>query len=451
MHLYVTIPAINELEFIPGVLNDLAKQELRDFTLLVCINQPEDWWDDPMKRPVCENNVETLKYVQSFCEFHRIRLILQDKCSPGNGWSARQGGVGWARKTLMDAVSEMATDDDIIVSLDADTHVEPNYLAEIFAQFQYFPKASAMALPYFHRLQGDDDHKKSMLRYEIYLRSYALNLLRIKFPFDYTPIGSAMAARVSAYRKIRGLTATSSGEDFYFMMKLRKTGIIIPFCNTRVYPSSRKSHRVIFGTGPTVALGAPGQVERYPIYHPSLFNQIEDACRAFGEIFITGNQTAVERALKVFPDLEHDKLLKNHPQLIRFIHACFMKADAFGVYKFVRAHQPAGVCDVESVSELLKILELHADCLSFDGVSAAILHFDGVYPAERRAQCDNGGAQDNSLNDAALTELHELSVDELKSLRSTLKDAEEKMLQKKYNDYFALKNDLKHPVWKYMS
>jgi hypothetical protein len=342
----------------------------------------------------------------------------------------------------MDAVSEMATDDDIIVSLDADTHVEPNYLAEIFAQFQYFPKASAMALPYFHRLQGDDDHKKSMLRYEIYLRSYALNLLRIKFPFDYTPIGSAMAARVSAYRKIRGLTATSSGEDFYFMMKLRKTGIIIPFCNTRVYPSSRKSHRVIFGTGPTVALGAPGQVERYPIYHPSLFNQIEDACRAFGEIFITGNQTAVERALKVFPDLEHGKLLKNHPQLIRFIHACFMKADAFGVYKYVRAHQPAGVCDVESVSELLKILELpmkaHSElrktCSSFDS-----------------AQCDNGGAQDDSLNGAALTELHELSVDDLKSLRSTLKDAEEKMLQKKYDDYFALKNDLKHPVWKYMS
>lgn len=427
MHLYVTIPAINESEFIPGVLNDLAKQELKDFTLVVCVNQPDDWWSDDPKRSICENNIETMKFVSSFCELNNIHFILQDKCSPGNGWTGKQGGVGWARKTLMDAVSEMADEEDVIVSLDADTRVEPGYLSEIEKQFSIFPKASAMALPYFHRLQGDDDHKKSMLRYEIYLRSYAINLLRINFPFAYTPIGSAMAARVSAYRKIRGLTATTSGEDFYFMMKLRKTGIIIPFCNTRVFPSSRKSHRVIFGTGPTVALGAPGQVERYPVYHPSLFDQIDDACRAFGEIFITGNPAAAERALKVFPDLEHEKLLKNNPQLIRFIHACFMKADAFAVYKFVRSDQPAGMSDVESVAELMKILGLPLNC----------------HPERSRRM--------NSSSDDAKIELHDCSVDELKSLRTLLMETEEKMLQKKYNDYFALRNDLKHPVWKFMS
>ncbi|HBG69616.1 MAG: hypothetical protein A2W93_13895 [Bacteroidetes bacterium GWF2_43_63] len=444
MHLFVTIPAINELEFIPGVLADLAKQELSHFTLMVCVNQPDVWWNDESKRDICKNNVATLDYVKSFCEMHNISLILQDKCTPGNGWEERQGGVGWARKTLMDAVAEMADDEDVIVSLDADTRVEANYLAEIAKQFTIFEKASAMALPYFHRLQGDDDHEKSMLRYEIYLRSYAINLLRIDHPFAYTPIGSAMAARVSAYRKIRGLTATSSGEDFYFMMKLRKVGIIIPFCNTKVYPSARKSHRVIFGTGPTVALGAPGQIERYPVYHPSLFNEIDDACRAFGEIFITENPAAVERALKVFPDLEHEKLLKNHPQLIRFIHACFMKADAFAIYKYVRSHQPSGVSDVESISELMNILQLSLDFLSFDGPS------DTVH-ISTPLNVTNGGAQDNNSGRMHHNELHDLSVDELKSLRTLLMETEEKMLKKKYNDYFALQNDLKHPIWKFMS
>ncbi|MGD9494401.1 MAG: glycosyltransferase family 2 protein [Bacteroidales bacterium] len=444
MQLFVTIPAINELEFIPGVLADLAKQEYRDFTLLVCVNQPEEWWNDESKRDICKNNVATLDYVKSFCEMHNISLILQDKCSRGNGWTERQGGVGWARKTLMDAVEAIADDDDVIVSLDADTRVETNYLAEIAKQFAVFQKASAMALPYFHRLQGDDDHKKSMLRYEIYLRCYAINLLRIKHPFAYTPIGSAMAARVSAYRKIRGLTATSSGEDFYFMMKLRKTGIIIPFCDTRVYPSSRKSHRVIFGTGPTVALGAPGQVERYPIYHPFLFNKIEDACRAFGEIFITANLKAVERALMVFPDLEHEKLLRNHPQLIRFIHACYMKADAFAIYKFVRSNQPADVSDMESVSALLKALQLPLDCLSFNEVSDTVHISIPLNVTECRVQDDNSGHLHYNV-------LHNLSVEQLKSLRKLLMETEEKMLKKKYNDYFALHNDLKHPIWKYMS
>ncbi|KAF5037887.1 Glycosyl transferase family group 2 [anaerobic digester metagenome] len=444
MHLFVTIPAINEKEFIPGVLADLAKQEYSDFTLLVCVNQPDAWWNDESKLDVCNNNEATLSYVKSFCELHNIHLILQDKCTRGNGWNERQGGVGWARKTLMDAVDAMAEDDDVIVSLDADTRVEANYLAEIAKQFSVFRKASAMALPYFHRLQGDDDHKKSMLRYEIYLRCYALNLLRINHPFAYTPIGSAMAARVSAYRKIRGLTATSSGEDFYFMMKLRKTGIIIPFCDTRVYPSSRKSHRVIFGTGPTVALGAPRQVERYPVYHPSLFNQIEDSCRAFGEIFITGNQNAVERALKVFPDLEHEKLLKNHPQLIRFIHACYMKADAFAIYKFVRSNQPADVNDVESVSELLKILGLPLNCHP----ESYNCHTERSRSVELQ---DSHFKRIENIEDASKMELHYCSVEQLKSLRTLLMETEEKMLQKKYNDYFALRNDIKHPIWKYMS
>lgn len=414
MHLFVTIPAINEAESISFILHDLAKQDCKDFTLLVCVNQPDHWWNDETKLDVCTNNLDTISIIRDFCRAENISLVLIDKCSPGMGWTGKQGGVGWARKILMDTVNQMASDHDVIVSLDADTRVETNYLSEIRNQFDTFKKASSLALPYFHNLQGDIDHQKSMLRYEIYLRSYAINLLRINHPFAYTPIGSAMAARVSAYRSIRGLTATSSGEDFYFLMKLRKSGIVIPFCKTRVFPSSRKSHRVIFGTGPTVALGAQGQVGRYPIYHPSLFDQIDLACKAFIHLHLSDHQKHIQQSLNVFPDLEYDKLRKNHPKRERFIHACFQKADAFAIYKYVRSHQPQDITDISCIESLLSHLKLD---VSF----------------------------------SSNMDLHEQPLETLEYLRTLLMRAEEDLLQQKYNAYFALRNDLSHPIWKYMS
>ncbi|PKP03167.1 MAG: hypothetical protein CVU11_09395 [Bacteroidetes bacterium HGW-Bacteroidetes-6] len=427
-HIYVAIPALNELDFIGDVLSDLVAQEMNNFSLFVCVNQPERWWQNDKKVTICQNNLKTIDFILDFCGSNNIQLTLIDRSSPGKGWPEKQGGVGWARKVLMDAISEIAVENDIIVSLDADTRVESNYLQEIARQFALFPKASSMALPYFHEPQGDEDHQKSMLRYEIYLRSYAINLLRIGHPFAYTPIGSAMAARVSAYRKIRGLQATSSGEDFYFMMKLRKTGIVIPFCETRVYPSSRKSNRVIFGTGPTVALGAPGQVERYPIYHPQLFDEIAAACGRFAEIFETENSEILQKILDVFPDLEYEKLRKNNPQLNRFIHACFSKADAFAIYKYVKAHQPSEANDIESIDKLLDVLKIE----------------DQTSDAFRQAQCDF------SLENETI-QLHHLSIENLNTLRHLLMQIEEKFLQEKYNEYFAHRNEKTHDIWKLMS
>ncbi|NLL27186.1 MAG: hypothetical protein GX259_00130 [Bacteroidales bacterium] len=415
MHLFVTIPAINELDFIMGVLSDLSNQQSKNFTLVCCVNQPDSWWDDEKYVEICHNNVSTMEQIDSFCKLKNIPLILIDKCSKGKGWKGKECGVGWARKVLMDHVSKIASDDDIIVSLDADTRVEANYIAEIEKQFTVFTMASAMALPYFHRLQGKDAQKTSMLRYEIYLRCYAINLLRIDFPFAYTPIGSAMAARVSAYRKIRGLTATSSGEDFYFMMKLRKIGVIIPFCNTTVYPSSRVSNRVIFGTGPTVGMEADAQAAKYPVYSPDLFDEINKACAAFGEIFFTNSEKAMDKALKVFPDLEPEKLLKNNPSLIRFIHACYIKADAFAVYKYVKSNYTQS-SDASSVQTLFKMLNYNCENLFLEN-----------------------------------TELHHQPIENLKKIRQILYEIEENLLKKKYNDYFAQRNNLKNPLWKFMS
>jgi hypothetical protein len=79
-----------------------------------------------------------------------------------------------------------------------------------------------IAIPYFHPLTGNNVNDRLILRYEIYMRHYLNNMLEIGNPYAFTAIGSAMAAKVSAYRKVGGLTPVKSGEDFYFIQKLKK-------------------------------------------------------------------------------------------------------------------------------------------------------------------------------------------------------------------------------------
>ena len=76
-----------------------------------------------------------------------------------------------------------------------------------------------LAVPYYHKLIGDATDRL-ILRYEIYMRCYLINLLRIQNPYAFTALGSAMAVTVRAYRKAGGLTPVKSGEDFYFLQNL---------------------------------------------------------------------------------------------------------------------------------------------------------------------------------------------------------------------------------------
>ena len=130
--LYIALPVINEPEFLPGILGCLSRQDYHDFRVYVCVNQPDEWWNVPGKRHICEANTATLKFLE---RYKGIDLNIIDRCTPGNGWSGRKHGVGWARKTVMDAIDRVAGPDDIIVSLDADTLFHDNYLSSLVANF----------------------------------------------------------------------------------------------------------------------------------------------------------------------------------------------------------------------------------------------------------------------------------------------------------------------------
>ena len=226
--IYVALPVLNEFENIPCFISDLRKQSGNtDFELYVCVNQPNEWWEIEVKINICLNNLQTISYLQKIRNESGFPINIIDRSSKGNGWQSKNLGVGWARKTIMDEINIHAKDNDLILSIDADTGFNAGYFLSVIDSFQKFPKATALAVPYYHRLTDDDIANRAILHYEIYMRYYNINLLRIKSPYSFTALGSAIVLPVWAYRNIGGMTPKKSGEDFYFLQKLRKYGNMI--------------------------------------------------------------------------------------------------------------------------------------------------------------------------------------------------------------------------------
>lgn len=339
MHLHVAIPAIDELDHLPVTLDNLAAQRVDyPFTVYVCVNQPESWWDNPDKIDVCQNNQQLIKFIRNY---PKLPVEIIDKSSLGNGWGDKNHGVGWARRTLFDHILSVATAEDVIVSLDADTCVKPEYLQSIGENFEN-RTLIAVSLPYYHRLTDDDAANRAILRYEIYMRSYLINLYGISSPYNFTAVGSAIAVRVEALRKIGNITPMKSGEDFYLLQKLRKMAPISNWNAQAVYPAARFSARVYFGTGPAMIKGNEGHWESYPIYHYSLFSSIKDTYLQLAKLYTEDFETPFLQFLK--EQYRDDKLWvpirQNSKTLERFERAFHEKADGLRILQYLKEVNP---------------------------------------------------------------------------------------------------------------
>lgn len=334
--IHVAIPSMNEFFHLPGTMECLAMQQTEDFQVWVCVNQPEDWWQDVEKKEICENNSRSISFLK---ELNRNNLHIIDHSSRGRGWGKKSFGVGQARKVLMDTINRHANDNDIIVSLDADTTIGPGYLQSISKLFSRYPTAVALSNPYYHRLSGEETLDRAMLRYEIYMRHYAVNMWRINSPYSFTALGSAIALPVWAYRKVGGITAKKSGEDFYFLQKLRKAGWICNHNNEKVYPGTRYSDRVFFGTGPALIKGSQGNWESYPVYDYRLFDKVKVTYDAFQYLFHKEVETPMSDFLrKQFKDEDpFSALRRNAANAEQFVNACHQKVDGLRVLQFLKS------------------------------------------------------------------------------------------------------------------
>ncbi len=351
--IYVALPVLDELDTIRYFIEDIQSQTFKNYKLFVCINQPDNWWDLPEKIQICKNNQLTIAYLKSIKD---IEII--DRSSKDSGWKGKQLGVGWARKILMDRINEVASENDIVISLDADTRFTAIYFESIIRNFQKHEKAMAISVPYYHKLTGNHEIDASILRYEIYMRYFAINLWRIGSPFSFTALGSAIAFPLWAYRKIGGISPMKSGEDFYLLQKFCKVGSIINWNSEMVYPEARFSNRVFFGTGPAMIKGNNGDWESYPIYHFTLFDNVMKTYQQFAGLY----KSDVDFPLNKFlADQFKDSnwwlsLRKNFKTEKNFINACFEKVDGLRVLQYLKAYQSeVNKSDEQCLHEFLQL------------------------------------------------------------------------------------------------
>ncbi len=333
----VAIPAMNELDFIIPTLECIRKQTFSNYHVFVCINQPEKYRYSVAYEDILENNRKTIELLKNESS---IPVTVIDRSSPGLGWDEKRYGVGWARKLLFDTILEQADDQDILVSMDADTVFGVNYFESIVSQFDAFPAAMALSNPYYHPLSGNDELDRLMIRYEVYMRCFFLNLFRIHSPYCFTVLGSAIAFPASSYRKIRGLAPKFSGEDFYLLQKLRKAGRILNYNVEAVYPATRYSERVFFGTGPALIKGKSGDWTSYPIYSPSLFDQLKSMFDLFPLLFKSNIETPcddfIRSSMNIEPSELWNQLRNNYNDPVKFVHACHVKFDGLRILQCLR-------------------------------------------------------------------------------------------------------------------
>lgn len=333
---YFAIPVMDEIETLPKCLECIASQTYPEIRTVICVNQPENFRYNSNKQIIVQNNEAVLK---NLSEIKNPNIMVIDKSSAGKGWTGKKHGVGWARKTVMDAIVAMAKPNDVIISMDADTTFGANFCSNIVNKFNQYPEAVGMALPYYHNLGNDDNLNRAVLRYEIYMRYYAINLWRINNPYSFTAIGSSMCTTVRAYNAIGGISPKLSGEDFYFLQKLRKYGSVIVWNDESTYPSGRLSDRVFFGTGPALIKGIKNDWDSYPIYPARLFDEVKSTFDSFDILFETDIETPMTAFLKQCFNTIHlwQSIRDNYKNKKLFRKSCVEKVDALRILQYLKS------------------------------------------------------------------------------------------------------------------
>lgn len=214
-------------------------------------------------------------------------------------------GAGLARKKGMDEAvrrfNSVDKPDGIIVSLDADTIVEKNYLTEIAKYFKENPRNVGATIAFEHQ-KSDllEKQLEGILLYEKYLDYYKRALTFTGYPYSLFTIGSAFAVTAAAYVKRGGMNRRQAGEDFYFLQNLVQQGIVGEITSTKVFPSARLSDRVPFGTGPVLQKWMNEEEDLSLTYNFGSFQELK-------KLFILKDQ------FYKCSEIEYEKLLEELP------------------------------------------------------------------------------------------------------------------------------------------
>ncbi|NTW98613.1 MAG: hypothetical protein HGB35_01480 [Geobacteraceae bacterium] len=268
----VVIPSLAEAANLPQTLKSLSHNpaDLLDrFLILIVVNQRAD-----ASGAETADNHETLKMLPQWKQEYGLNnLFWVNAASIGIELPPKQG-VGLARKIGLDlalSLLDYRAGDPLLICLDADTVVQPDYLAAITRHFAG-TTAGGASIPYRHRPAANETGQSAIDRYELFLRAYVLGLELAGSPYAFHTVGSAMACRASAYVASGGMNRRLAGEDFYFLQQVHKTSYVASLTGTIVHPSPRSSTRVPFGTGRAVGDMLSDGEQRLLFYQPVVFS-----------------------------------------------------------------------------------------------------------------------------------------------------------------------------------
>ena len=308
----VVVPAIEESENVKRLLTSLTRNDKQYFDeslFLFVVNNLES-----SELTVKLDNLNTLDFLRGIIGKDLrtpdtktlidsgINIGIVDASSEGHEMPEKDGGVGLARKIGMDLALTIldynSNRKKILICLDADCTVENNYLTSIVEAVNS-KNISAAYVHYEHKLPDEPKHKLAIICYEIFLRYYLLGLIHAGSPFAFPTIGSTMICDYESYIKVGGMNKKKAAEDFYFMEKLGKITRIEKIGSTKVYPSSRPSWRVPFGTGQRVNRFLQEAHDEYVLYDPESFDVLKKWTEIFNAEEILGADEYLLRAKEI--------------------------------------------------------------------------------------------------------------------------------------------------------
>lgn len=247
LRLIVVIPSFKE----PDILPTLASLAFCDppkggVEILIVVNAPEGSGTE-----ITSINGATVGQIENWSTTQRPAymnvFIIREENLP-----VKFAGAGFARKIGMDEAlrrwSELEKDGPILC-LDADCTVSGDYFTEAEKAFED-PELKLGHFDFYHDWENEANPllRQGIIEYELHLRCHLLGLAVAGYPFAVHTVGSCMAVRASVYAKAGGMNRRKAGEDFYFMHKVLPLGGF-GYIPATVFPSSRVSDRVPFGTG----------------------------------------------------------------------------------------------------------------------------------------------------------------------------------------------------------
>jgi len=321
----VVIPAYAEKEMLFSTLSSLAQNHPSslEYSLILCVINNKS--DTPSEQ--VSNNQTTIEYLDALVRKKdlgkfksdqkvypqllkiadtQLKLSYIDASSKGCEIPKSDGGVGMARKVGMDMglrlLRKSCSEKKLIISLDADTLVQTNYLSAIKNYFTSKIKTAIVA--YEHQMPDNYEGQAAICCYEIFLRYWVLGLKYAKSPWAFHSIGSTIVTSTDSYLKVRGMNRREAGEDFYFLNKLAKIGSIDYIRNTCVFPSARSSSRVPFGTGKAVERFLSDRKKEYLLYDPRIFIIISQWLEFMNTAFLIREDEILIQANRINPALK---------------------------------------------------------------------------------------------------------------------------------------------------